>query len=123
MYWQMCITFNVHALAAFRQHTFMYVHVGTGTCMNSCKMCMCVSEVQCRCFIMQTPLDVAHHLNFVRQNMTNGEVRRIPDVAYNVYKKNAEEPSTDEGFKEVVNIDFTPRFDDDTHRKLFEEWT
>ncbi|XP_041357024.1 uncharacterized protein F21D5.5-like [Gigantopelta aegis] len=79
--------------------------------------------IPCRCFVMQTPLDVAHHLNLVRQNMTNGEVRRVPDVGYAVYNKNFETPSKCEGFLEIVNIDFTPQFDNKRHEVLFKHWT
>ena len=53
---------------------------------------------------MDTPLDMAHHLNMVRMNQTNGEVRRIPDVGYNVYKKNYQEPKMDEGFTEINGL-------------------
>ncbi|KAK6179358.1 hypothetical protein SNE40_011740 [Patella caerulea] len=80
-------------------------------------------EIACRCFYMQTPLELAHHLNYVRQNQTESEVRRIPDVGYNVYKKNFEEPSKLEGFSEIIKIDFKPRFANAKHESLFKNWT
>ena len=43
---------------------------------------------------MKTPLDVCHILNEYR--MRTGKKKRIPDVAYNVYKKNFELPTIDE---------------------------
>ncbi|KAL3869457.1 hypothetical protein ACJMK2_042138 [Sinanodonta woodiana] len=79
--------------------------------------------VPCRCFVMTTPLELAKHLNLVRQNQTNGEVRRIPDVGYNVYKKNYQEPSKSEGFSEIVKIDFCPKFDSEKHEVLFKQRT
>ena len=72
---------------------------------------------------MTTDAALAHHLNFVRQNLTSGDVRRIPDVAYAVYNKNAEAPQTSEGFAEVRDVAFAPRFESDRHRELFMQWT
>lgn len=35
-------------------------------------------KVPCRCFVMSTPIELCHHLNYVRVRQTSGEVRRIP---------------------------------------------
>jgi bifunctional polynucleotide phosphatase/kinase len=59
----------------------------------------------------------------MRQNQTKSKVRRIPDVGYNVYKKDFQEPNVNEGFKEVIKIDFEPRFDSPDDEKLFKQWT
>ncbi len=72
---------------------------------------------------MQTPIELAHHLNFVRMNQTNGEVRRIPDVGYNMYKKNYQEPAIKEGFTEIKKITFVPKFDNKRDETLFKQWT
>ncbi|GFS01631.1 bifunctional polynucleotide phosphatase/kinase [Elysia marginata] len=79
--------------------------------------------VPCRCMWMQTPLDLAHHLNLYRQSQTKGEVRRVPDVGYNIFKKNFEEPSTSEGFTVVKKVEFKPRFDSSADEELFKKWT
>lgn len=85
--------------------------------------CAKKNGVPCRCFVMNTPIKLAHHLNYVRQNYSDGKVRRVPDVGYNVYKKNFQEPTAAEGFSEVVTIDFYPQFEDQKHTKLFKQWT
>ncbi len=72
---------------------------------------------------METPLDLAHHLNMVRMNQTNGEVRRIPDVGYNMYKKNFEDPKLSEGFAEIKKLKFSPKFDSKRDENLFKQWT
>ena len=72
---------------------------------------------------MQTPLEVALHLNQVRMNITNGAVRRVPEVGYNVFKKNLQAPSTDEGFKSVEKIDFSVQFNNDKEKEAFLQWT
>ena len=72
---------------------------------------------------MDTDLELAHHLNMVRMNQTNGEVRRIPDVGYNMYKKNYEEPKASEGFQEIKKIKFVPKFDSKKDENLFKQWS
>ncbi|RUS88558.1 hypothetical protein EGW08_003658 [Elysia chlorotica] len=79
--------------------------------------------VPCRCIWLQTPLDLAHHLNLYRQSQTLGKTRRVPDVGYNVFKKNFEEPSKSEGFTEVIKVPFKPRFDTSADEALFKKWT
>nr|KAG5697411.1 hypothetical protein BaRGS_008837 [Batillaria attramentaria] len=72
---------------------------------------------------IKTPFELAHHLNLVRQNQTNGEVRRIPDVGYNVFKKNFEEPTKAEGFTEIVKVNFMAKFDSTRDEEIFKQWT
>jgi bifunctional polynucleotide phosphatase/kinase len=78
---------------------------------------------QIRCFRMNTPLDLCHHLNYVRQTWTKGKVRRIPDVGYNVFKSKLEEPCESEGYKEILNIDFAPMFESEEEKRIFQQWT
>ncbi|CAF3894858.1 unnamed protein product [Rotaria sordida] len=80
-------------------------------------------KIPCRCFVLNTPIELCHHLNYVRVHQTSGEVRRIPDVGYNVYKKNYEAPKANEGLAEIINIDFIPKFDTETHEKIFHYYT
>jgi bifunctional polynucleotide phosphatase/kinase len=72
---------------------------------------------------MTTELELCHHLNYVRQNYTKGKVRRVPDVGYNTYKSQYEEPTVSEGFSEILKIDFVPIFDDSEHEATFKQWT
>ncbi len=94
---------------------------------------------------MNTPIELCHHLNYVRQNYTKGiiktlnniikkqssnikyiflgQVRRIPDVGYNMYKSQFEDVNISEGFTEIVNIDFKPVFEDEKHEILFKQRT
>lgn len=76
-----------------------------------------------RCFHLVTEENIAHHLNFVRQNETNGQVRRIPSVVYNIYKKNLEKPAKSEGFSSVTEVPFSPLFDSDKVKEHFMQWT
>lgn len=80
-------------------------------------------EIPSRCIILDTPKEIAHHLNYLRQTRTKGVVRRVPDVGYNVYNKNYQAPTLDEGFSEISNVQFSPHFDDELHETLFKQWT
>lgn len=80
-------------------------------------------KVPVRCFVFKTDIDTAQHLNYVRQTMTKGEIRRIPDVAYAMYKKRLDEPSKEEGFTEVKEIQFVPDFSDAKVQHVFMQYT
>ena len=72
---------------------------------------------------METPTELSHHLNYMRQVQTDGKVRRIPNVGYNVYKKNYQEPAKSEKFGDIVKIPFEPTFKSPKDKGLFLQWT
>ncbi len=76
-----------------------------------------------RCFKMNTDIELCYHLNYVRQNQTKGKVRRIPDVGFNTYKSRYQEPDKSEGFTEIVNVEFHPKFDSEESEIIFKQWT
>lgn len=75
--------------------------------------------IPARCLHFKTDLDLAHHLNFFREKHSNGEIRRIPDVGYNMYKSKFEAPAAKEGFAEIVEVDWVPDFASEHDRLLF----
>eukprot|EP01083_Nonionella_stella_P029199 80459_1 len=79
--------------------------------------------VPVRCFWLKTPREIAEHLNFCREKQTNGKIRRIPAVAFNVFNKNFEPPTKSEGFSEVISVNFKPNFENESDRKIFMLWT
>ena len=82
-----------------------------------------MSVKKLRLFKMTTPIELCHHLNYVRQNATLGKVRRIPDVGYNMFKSRFEEPDKSEGYDEIVQVEFEPKFEDERHETIFKQWT
>ena len=79
-----------------------------------------------RLFNMNTEREVAEHMNLVRERMSKGKTKRIPGMVYNIFYKKVREddpPDLDEGFDEIVDIDFIPDFKDDQHRKLWLQFT
>ncbi|KAB0790081.1 hypothetical protein PPYR_15599 [Photinus pyralis] len=75
-------------------------------------------NVPCRCFVMTTSPVHCKHNNKFRQ-ITDKTHVPVGEVILNMYKKNYEEPIVEEGFNEIVNVDFVPKFDNDDHEKLY----
>jgi bifunctional polynucleotide phosphatase/kinase len=73
--------------------------------------------VHIRAFVMAGDLStseqraLAQHLNIVRERGSGENVRqRVPEIVYRLYYKDYVPPSEDEGFTEIVNVKFVPRF-------------
>jgi len=75
--------------------------------------------ISVRAFVFNTDVALAHHLNFYREKITKGAVRRVPDVGYNQFKSKFKEPSTKEGIAEITKIEWSPDFASEQHKKLF----
>jgi len=73
-----------------------------------------------RLFNMMTEREVAEHMNMVRLKITKDVKKLVGRIPYNIFYKKVredEEPSKDEGFDEIVQIDFVPQFKDEKERK------
>lgn len=75
-------------------------------------------NVPCRCFVMATSPAHCKHNNKFRQ-ITDKTHVPVGEVVLNMYKKNYEEPVLEEGFNEIIKVDFLPKFDNDDHEKLY----
>lgn len=54
---------------------------------------------------------LAEHLNIVRERGLGDNTRqRVPDIVYRLYYKDYTPPTEDEGFTEIINVKFVPRF-------------
>jgi len=80
-------------------------------------------NITIRCIILDVSKELALHLNMLRVKMTQGKRKKNPTVAYNVYYKNFDQPTVDEGIDEIVTISFKIKFKDELHRHLFFERT
>lgn len=63
-------------------------------------------DIIIRCIWMQTPEATCHELNQRREEETNGAIKRVPRIAYNIFKGKFEEPVIDEGFTTILRIPF-----------------
>eukprot|EP01125_Pyxidicula_operculata_P014607 TRINITY_DN4884_c0_g1_i4.p2 TRINITY_DN4884_c0_g1~~TRINITY_DN4884_c0_g1_i4.p2 ORF type:complete len:279 (-),score=78.49 TRINITY_DN4884_c0_g1_i4:27-863(-) len=80
-------------------------------------------DLPVRCFVLSTPRKLADHLNAYRERITNGEVGRIPDIAYNMFQSKYEEPSEKEGFVDIMKVNFVPEFDTEEKKMIFLQWS
>lgn len=65
------------------------------------------SGYNCRCIIMDTPLDVAKHNAAYRNYVTKGAIEMVPDVVYATYKKRYVAPQISEGIDDIIRVDFS----------------
>jgi bifunctional polynucleotide phosphatase/kinase len=81
--------------------------------------------VPVRCIVLDTDVDLARHLNKVRELQTRGAHRHVPDIAYNLYKRDYVEPdAAHEGFAApVVHVPFQPAFASVADLALFAQMT
>jgi len=79
--------------------------------------------VPVRCFIFKVDEKLAKHLNLYRENVTKGTHKHVPQVGFNIYKKNLEEPKLSEGFSEIKEIEFVPVFADEESKEKFYHYT
>lgn len=77
------------------------------------------NKVPCRCFVMTTSYKHAEH-NIAFREHTDTKHSKINKIVLNSYKKNFEEPTIDEGFTEIVHVNFVPTFNDEREKCLYE---
>ncbi|XP_011635937.1 uncharacterized protein F21D5.5 isoform X1 [Pogonomyrmex barbatus] len=72
-----------------------------------------------RCFVMTTSIEHAKHNNKFRE-LTDPSHIPINEIIINSYVKNYVPPTLEEGFKEIVEINFVPNFNNEKDRRLYE---
>ncbi|KAK9887859.1 hypothetical protein WA026_000167 [Henosepilachna vigintioctopunctata] len=75
-------------------------------------------NIQCRCFVMSTSFEHCRHNNKFRA-LTDKTHEPIGDMLLYSYRKNFEPPELSEGFSEIVEIPFIPKFDSREHNDLY----
>ena len=77
-------------------------------------------EVPVRCFWVTTSLPHAKHNNKFRELINSDtSYKPVPDLAFNVYKSKFSEPTVEEGFHEIVRVNFVANFKSDFEEKLY----
>lgn len=75
-----------------------------------------------RAIIMDTSIDIAKHLNNVRHVYSNGNIPKITNIAYGVFRKNFVRPQKSEYFDKIENIGFIfdkAKLEDPIWKKIF----
>lgn len=69
--------------------------------------------VKCRCFIMNVShAHALHNVKFRHLTRTDKEHKDVNEMVLNSYKNKFQQPTTDEGFSEIVHVNFRHQFDD-----------
>eukprot|EP01083_Nonionella_stella_P202290 739137_1 len=82
-----------------------------------------------RLFNMTAPRELAKHMSLVRERISKGIVKRIPELVYNMYYRKvcacgiSDPPDLDEGLNEIVDIDLILDFEDEQTKKLWCQFT
>ncbi|XP_044021151.1 uncharacterized protein F21D5.5 isoform X2 [Aphidius gifuensis] len=76
-------------------------------------------KIPVRCFLMTTSAEHAKHNNRFRE-LTDSTHTVVKDVIIHSYVKNFVPPTIDEGFEEIIKINFFPNFDTDKDRQLYQ---
>lgn len=76
-------------------------------------------KIPCRCFVMTASFKHSEH-NIAFRELTDAKHSKISRIVLNSYKKHYQPPVLEEGFKEIVHINFIPKFTDERLRSLYE---
>lgn len=79
------------------------------------------SGVQVRAFWMQTSETIADHCNLYREKQKG--IKHIPNIAYNMYRKNFAAPHASEGIQDIIKVPWIPKFDSNKDHSMFLQWT
>ncbi|XP_078002101.1 LOW QUALITY PROTEIN: bifunctional polynucleotide phosphatase/kinase [Phascolarctos cinereus] len=78
--------------------------------------------VPCRCFHFTASLDLARHNNRFRE-MIGSTHSSVSDMVMFSYRKQFVAPSLTEGFSQILEIPFCPRFTDARHTSLYHQFS
>ncbi|XP_041455017.1 bifunctional polynucleotide phosphatase/kinase-like [Lytechinus variegatus] len=85
--------------------------------------CAKKANVQCRCFSFTTTIDHARHNEKFRQLTPSGKNHAsIADMIFYSFRKNFVAPKKEEGYSEVVQVNFLPSFNNSDEEKLYKKF-
>ena len=65
-------------------------------------------NVKCRCIKFNTSVEICQHNSYYRNFISEGTVKVIPQLVFNIMKKKMNEPGLDEGFYKIETVEFVP---------------
>ncbi|XP_058130643.1 uncharacterized protein F21D5.5 [Anopheles ziemanni] len=76
------------------------------------------AKIPVRCFLMDVSYKHARHNNAFRE-LTDRSHSTVSDMVFNFYKSKFQEPKVEEGYKEIVKVQFVPKFTASTDEQLY----
>ncbi|GAB6025743.1 hypothetical protein CHUAL_011726 [Chamberlinius hualienensis] len=117
--WQKCISV---AQTALKQRKSVVIDNTNPDPSSRKRFCECsqAARVPARCFIMNVSLGHAKHNNKFRLlNDPDEEHRNVNDIILNSFRAKYEEPKLNEGFMDIIRVNFIPKFDNEKVEKLY----
>ena len=106
--WQKCVTECERAVKAGKSVVIDNTNPSVEARFRYIEVCKRLG-VSFRCFYFTTSISHGRHNNRFRElTTTNDRYKKVSNIAFNTYKSHFIEPSTCEGFSEVVKIEFVP---------------
>jgi bifunctional polynucleotide phosphatase/kinase len=80
-------------------------------------------KVPVRCFHFVMSLSHARHNNVFRElTTTDHNYKKVPEMAFNIFKSKFAEPNKSEGFEQILKVNFVPQFKSDKERELYSKF-
>lgn len=76
------------------------------------------NNVSCRCLVMTASFKHCEH-NVAFRELVDATHSKISKMVMYTYRKSYQEPSLDEGFSEIVKVNFEPKFSTDKEKALY----
>ncbi|XP_046843122.1 bifunctional polynucleotide phosphatase/kinase-like [Xenia sp. Carnegie-2017] len=80
--------------------------------------------VVARCFVFNVTLNHALHNNRIRELCNKSKDHKpVGRMVFNSYRSSYQEPTLDEGFSEILRINFIPNFENDSDKEMYMQYT
>lgn len=77
------------------------------------------NKLKVRCLVFKVDKELSNHLNSFRGSLGG---RQVPPIAMRMFFSKFEVPDMNEGFTEIIEIDFKADFNNENERKLFMQY-
>ncbi|XP_033122810.1 bifunctional polynucleotide phosphatase/kinase-like [Anneissia japonica] len=85
--------------------------------------CAEAASVGCRCFVFKSSITHCFHNERFRQmTLTPSQHAPLTDMVFHSYKNKFVYPTVEEGFQEVLEVNFIPHYDNDNHKHLYRQY-
>uniref|UniRef100_A0A915CSB2 Bifunctional polynucleotide phosphatase/kinase n=1 Tax=Ditylenchus dipsaci TaxID=166011 RepID=A0A915CSB2_9BILA len=77
-------------------------------------------SIPCRCFVLSCSFEQAQHNNTFRQIVFRDEQHNgVNDIVLRTFFKAFQAPKFEEGFQEIVRVNFVPNFREEKHKEIY----
>ncbi|KAI1732681.1 polynucleotide kinase 3 phosphatase domain-containing protein [Ditylenchus destructor] len=77
-------------------------------------------SIPCRCFVIQSTQNQSAHINTFRHIVNSDEQhKKVSDNVIRMFYGAYKPPTSNEGFDEIVKVNFVPNFADENHKRIF----